>query len=569
MPASERILFVRPDAYGDLVLFEPVLRRLRHARPDFALAVLVRAAYQDVASLWPDGVTVIPSLLDPYSTPPPPHDSDATRALSASMADFQPTLLVSTARSKSWLDVFVASLLAPTPVVSLGPLKTGLIESAYLLERGFTTPPPEHVVQITDVPELPDWAANQRVLGHWGIGGDAVRPELQVASVFRERLQAWLAQHAPDLERGFFISAVGSGAGGRQWPDSRFADFLAGLEQRTGRRAVLAGHVAEATRMETLRLLAAARGASPLVWTGESGRIAELAALASAAEFYAGTDTGVMHIAGGVGKPVVAVYGGGHWPRFLPAAPRSRSVVIPMACFGCGWNCQFGDYRCIADIPAEGAIAAALELVNDPNGPAERQVQLSSERCAGAPPLERVSLSGHDLAGVREALRASVRNADRVSSLEAEVDRRLNELASLYEQIDEGRNERNLLQSQLDELRRHFEGVEADRAERGRVIEEQGARMSHLEGELDRWLKRVAQLQEEREEAINARNLALAERDDCRSRFAAAEEGRAARGKVIEEQGTRVVELEKLVDVWLRRASELQTQIEEATRRKG
>src|SRR5207249_3521903 len=42
--------------------------------------------------------------------------------------------------------------------------------------------------------------------------------------------------------------------------------------------------------------------------------------LLNLASGYIGRDTGPMHLAAALGKPVIALFGGGHWPCFTPAA---------------------------------------------------------------------------------------------------------------------------------------------------------------------------------------------------------------------------------------------------------
>jgi GT2 family glycosyltransferase len=56
--------------------------------------------------------------------------------------------------------------------------------------------------------------------------------------------------------------------------------------------------------------------------------------------------------------PVVAVFGGGTWPRFTPAARRGVALVQPLPCFGCGWDCVFEDAPCLGGISVADVTAA-------------------------------------------------------------------------------------------------------------------------------------------------------------------------------------------------------------------
>lgn len=65
-------------------------------------------------------------------------------------------------------------------------------------------------------------------------------------------------------------------------------------------------------------------------------------------------ETATLHIATGLGVPVIGIVGGGHYGRFYPWGDPSlsRSVHLPMECYHCNWNCIFDRMKCIHDIPA-------------------------------------------------------------------------------------------------------------------------------------------------------------------------------------------------------------------------
>ena len=70
-PPPRRILFLRPDAYGDLFLFEPIPRLVRHIWPEAEVGVLIRKPYADAIPLldW-DGIRVLTTDCNPYRTGP-------------------------------------------------------------------------------------------------------------------------------------------------------------------------------------------------------------------------------------------------------------------------------------------------------------------------------------------------------------------------------------------------------------------------------------------------------------------------------------------------------------------
>ena len=85
-------------------------------------------------------------------------------------------------------------------------------------------------------------------------------------------------------------------------------------------------------------------------------RLDLLPAILALSEGYLGRDTGPMHIAAALRRPVLAVFGGGTWPRFIPAALAGAALTCAVPCSGCGWNCHFDDSHCVKDVPIEPVI---------------------------------------------------------------------------------------------------------------------------------------------------------------------------------------------------------------------
>ncbi len=96
--------------------------------------------------------------------------------------------------------------------------------------------------------------------------------------------------------------------------------------------------------------------------TGKVKALNELALIIAAAEAYIGKDCGAMHLAASLGKPVVAVFGGGTAPRFFPWGTRSVSLTNDVPCFGCDWRCHLPSPVCSEGIP-EKAVFDAFKAV--------------------------------------------------------------------------------------------------------------------------------------------------------------------------------------------------------------
>src|SRR5207248_4098795 len=108
----------------------------------------------------------------------------------------------------------------------------------------------------------------------------------------------------------------------KTWPADRFARAIAHLRARHRLATVLVGHESERDY-----LAAISRSSGAPVWLGREGELPTLAALLAGAALYFGNDTRAIHLAAALDVPEVGVFGGGTWPRFVPAARRGVAVV--------------------------------------------------------------------------------------------------------------------------------------------------------------------------------------------------------------------------------------------------
>jgi ADP-heptose:LPS heptosyltransferase len=94
--------------------------------------------------------------------------------------------------------------------------------------------------------------------------------------------------------------------------------------------------------------------------------LGELAEVLRHAAVLLTNETSTVHIGAAVGTPVVCIMGGGHFGRFVPYEIEATNenqelpitVVEPMPCYGCNWNCKYPRnneeaVKCIKDISVE------------------------------------------------------------------------------------------------------------------------------------------------------------------------------------------------------------------------
>ena len=520
----QRILFVRPDSYGDVVLFEPVLRLIRQAWPKTKVAVLIRAGYADLTALMPRGVHWLTTNCDPYREGPSTNPQQLNQ-LRQTILEFAPDCLVAACYSKTWLEAFAATVVPTARQISLGPYDLDPISQVSLSE---SVPLEWSELYRETVPtdrNTCDWEKNLALTSY--LLEHAVpqqRPQLVVPKPAQKCAQDILETAA--LADGNFVACCPAGTlkvSLKAWPVNRFATVLTWLYKHHGVRALLVGHDRERAILDQVDQATRRLGGQTVVWTGKDGEFPVLAALLARARFYFGNDTAAMHIAAALDRPVAAIFGGGDYPRFLPVARRAVWVVQPLPCFGCGWNCDLGTPVCVQAISTKKVIPSIqklLDLKHDDcievrvtGAVSAAELRLITNVAAARPaltsptgPVGVATVRRSDLINLMRHLRGS--EADRAARLEVinrqgvemgklqeEIHRWLEQLRRLGVNAYDATTKNTALQLRLDDLNQQFAQVEADRAARLEVINLQGVENGNLKQENNRWQEQLRQLQ--------------------------------------------------------------------------
>ena len=177
------------------------------------------------------------------------------------------------------------------------------------------------------------------------VAPDGGPPELFLAPAARAHLTHWLAQIGLD-QRPFAVVAPGAAHATKRWPIQHWQ----ALAQRLQGRGV--GVVAVGGPDD--RAVADALGSTVINVAGEFTLQETAACLARAAIVVCG-DTGVMHMATGVGTRVIALFGPTVEPfGFFPYAPNAVVLERDLSCRPCSAmgteRCPLGHHRCLADI---------------------------------------------------------------------------------------------------------------------------------------------------------------------------------------------------------------------------
>jgi ADP-heptose:LPS heptosyltransferase len=318
-----RVLVVRPDNIGDVLLLAPALRALVRAVPDVELTVLTSPAGADGARLlpWVDDVIVHRAAWQDL----PGHGADDPAAALALVAELAARHFDAAFVSTSWSQgpdapAFVCYLAGiPVRVAHAGPFsgRTATHRAAPLPDACHQA---DRTLALLAAVGIPDD----------GVALDAVVPPDADAEAGALLAGAGVAEGAP-----FVLVAPGATVPTRRWPAPRYAALVAALVA-TGRTVVVVGAPREADDLVAVR---AVPGIVDLV--GRT-RLATLAGLVGRAAVVVANNSGPMHLADALRVPQVVLYGG--CERVSQWAPRSGAPAVlllrDVPCSPChGFSC--------------------------------------------------------------------------------------------------------------------------------------------------------------------------------------------------------------------------------------
>lgn len=323
-----RILVVAPSWIGDTVAAQPLLARLKVAHPGVIIDVLAPAWVAQVLRHMPQVSEVIDSPFG-HGQLQLPARRRLARELAARGYDEAVVLPNSW---KSALIPFFARI--PQRVGYLGEARFGLINRRHRLDETATPQIAERYAQLAQPPGTP----LQRPLE---------TPRLSVDESRRLETLAELGlagDHAPVV----FCPGAEFGPA-KRWPAEHFAALARQLVAR-GHSVWLLGSPKDLPIGEQI---AAAAGAGCRNLCARSSLSQAIDLLASAV-YVVTNDSGLMHVAAALDRPMVALFGSSS-PRFTPPLSERADVVwLELECSPCfKRECPLGHFKCLNDLTPE------------------------------------------------------------------------------------------------------------------------------------------------------------------------------------------------------------------------
>lgn len=501
-----RILISNPDTIGDVLLREPLFRALREAGHE--LALVVSPLVQPLARAVAPGAKLIELPITVYNGKIEA-DDERLDAVAEAAVEFEPDVFVGAPYTWTVLEERLAAELPDAR--KIGQAGGKFLDPLYGREDEVEAPFDEIVRVNEDLHELRKSEALARtVLGkavHLDDPRLALEPELTRAA------DAVLGPLA--LDRGEYLAAcVGHQphTAVRNWRPERWAEALAYWMERYERPVLLLGAEDEAEVSREIADALEAKGHEPRHWFGgPEGDTLLMAALLDGARGYVGRDTGPMHTAAALGKPVFALFGGGTWPRFRPLAKPSVSITLAVPCSPCDWRCEQRRSHCIQDIPV-GEVKAQIDRfeAGQIEGAEVRQIEPSRAALVGlagdaskAARQYRVELSV-----ARRTLKERDEEIRRASMSESAVMQRLDRLeqavqksSQVNKQAEEAQRRASEVTQKLSHNTQALQSARQELAQAVRRADNADLQRSNLAGEVEKLKALLAEAQQNNKQA--------------------------------------------------------------------
>lgn len=195
------------------------------------------------------------------------------------------------------------------------------------------------------------------------------RPSLHIDEGSRA---AALAKFGLSLDRPVLALCPGAEFGeAKRWPSEHYAQ-VAEAKVRAGWQVWLFGSKNDHPVGEEIRLrLIPGLREEAVNLAGETS-LAEAIDLLSCAGAVVSNDSGLMHVAAALNRPLVAIYGSTS-PQFTPPLAEQVEIVrLGIECSPCfERTCRYGHYNCLRELAPRPVLQALDRLVADPIEPVE------------------------------------------------------------------------------------------------------------------------------------------------------------------------------------------------------
>lgn len=326
-----RTLVISPNWIGDAVMAQPLLRLLQDKHPERPIDVLAPAW---VAPVWRamrevDTVLEAPFRHGMLQLRERREYARMLRARGYAAAYVLPNTL------KFALIPWLAGI--PKRVGYKGEMRYGLLNEIHHDNKDAPRPMVSFYAALANPPvsDVPPPSA-------------LPRPTLTVPDEKKAQVATRVGLH---MDRPLVLFAPGAEFGSaKRWPTSHFAELAKTLQRE--RREVQIALMGSGKDKEVCdEIVAAAPGVRNLAGVTALDEAVALIAMANA---MVSNDSGLLHIASALNRPIVAIYGPTDPAHAPPFSDVAKSIYLALECAPCRQReCPLGHHRCMKEISAE------------------------------------------------------------------------------------------------------------------------------------------------------------------------------------------------------------------------
>jgi lipopolysaccharide heptosyltransferase II len=346
---AQRILCVRLDAMGDVLMTSPAIRALARASSGRALTLFTSPSGAEAGRLIPDIDHVLvyqAPWMKASRSRSSADDWAMTERLKSGRFD---AAVIFTTYTQSPLPAALQCYLADIPL----RLAHCRENPYYLLTDWVRDPEPDTCIRHEVRRQLD-------LIASIGAATEDDRIQIRIsaqAAIRADRLLSELVIAGTP----WFVIHPGATAASRRYPPDLFAAVARQLARATGCHIVFTGNEQERELIESIRDIMKAPSSSL------AGKLTleEMAAVLSKAPLLISNNTGAVHLASAVGTPVVDLYALTN-PQHTPWRVPQRVLFHDVACGFCYQsNCPEGHHHCLRAITPESVVAASRSLLEE------------------------------------------------------------------------------------------------------------------------------------------------------------------------------------------------------------
>lgn len=323
-----KILVVTPSWVGDTMLAQPMFARLKQRHPGCRIDVFAPPWTESLLRQMPEVHEVI---INPF-----PHGSlqigERMKAGKQLREAHYDQVIVLPNSFKSALAPYFADI--PQRTGFLGEMRYGLLTDARKLDKHKLPLMVERFAQLAEAPMHP-------------VHRPIPRPQLPVSDEQRQRV---LQRLDLALDKPVAVFCPGAEYGpAKRWPVPYFAELAQRLEER-GYAVWLVGSPKDREIGDKIVALGNPHCRNLCGKT----ELADAIALLSCASLVVANDSGLMHLAAALDRPMLALYGSSS-PEFTPPlSDQAKVIKLDMPCSPCfKRECPLGHFNCMMQLTPE------------------------------------------------------------------------------------------------------------------------------------------------------------------------------------------------------------------------